>query len=203
MSILMTPERSMRTITLYLFLTSLLLGLTVSQDAQSLTGLTFSNELKRMDRHGIGAPNLQEYYDSLIYDKATDTGAEIVQKMANNLGKMFETLTNQLQKVKTAIELEYEHFSSSDSEIFPQCCTITGNYNPKFRTKVSKSSACISKLTSSDHFPNQKIETVMKENYQRNPNMLWQYFGGSDGTFLIYPSHGFSPNCFSYDPRFR
>ncbi|XP_061180202.1 uncharacterized protein LOC133188722 [Saccostrea echinata] len=156
-----------------------------------------------MDRNGIGAPNLQEYYDSLIYDKPTDTGTEIAHKMASNLGKMFETLTNQLQNVKRAIEDQYEHFSSSDLEIFPQCCKITGNYNPKFRTKVSESSACISKSTTSDHYPNKDIETVMKKNYERNPNILWQYFGGSDGTFLIYPSHGFSPNCFSYDPRFR
>ncbi|XP_061196541.1 uncharacterized protein LOC133204808 [Saccostrea echinata] len=189
--------------TLYLVLASLLPVIIVSQDAQSLNGLTFSNELKRMDRNGIGAPNLQEYYDSLIYDKPTDTGTEIAHKMASNLGKMFETLTNQLQNVKRAIEDQYEHFSSSDLEIFPQCCKITGNYNPKFRTKVSESSACISKSTTSDHYPNKDIETVMKKNYERNPNILWQYFGGSDGTFLIYPSHGFSPNCFSYDPRFR
>jgi hypothetical protein len=44
---------------LYLVLLSLLPWVTIAQDAASLTGLKFSDDLKRMDRNGIGAPNLQ------------------------------------------------------------------------------------------------------------------------------------------------
>ncbi|XP_048764452.2 VWFA and cache domain-containing protein 1-like isoform X2 [Ostrea edulis] len=188
---------------LYLVLVSLLPWVALSQDAQLLTGLKFSNDLERMDRNGIGAPNLQAYYDSLVYDKPTDTGAEIVEKMTNNLEKMFQTLTNQLKNVKKAITQKYDSFSAFEQGTFPQCCKINGTYNPKFRTEISENGACISVSTSSKHFPNKDIEMIMKKNYQLNPNMLWQYFGGSDGTFLIYPAQRFSSNCYSYDPRFR
>lgn len=175
------------------------------QEMSQLTGQKFSDELERMDINGIGAPNLQNYYDSLIYVKQTDTGTAIVKKMTDNLAQMFHTMTNQLKKVKDAIEQEYDDFSTTVHDIFPECCKIDGIYSPKFRTEVSETRACIhvSQSPAPNHFPNKKIEDVMKSNYQNNPNLLWQYFGGSDGTFLVFPAHRFSVNCFSYDPRLR
>ena len=70
-------------------------------------------------------------------------------------------------------------------------------------SQVSENSACVSRSTSSVRFPNREIQDVMKKNYNNNPNLLWQYYAGTDGTFLIYPAHSFNPNCFSYDPRLR
>lgn len=76
------------------------------------------------------------------------------------------------------------------------------SYNSQsFLLQVLETNACISRSSTSNRFPNKEIEDVMKTNYQNNPNLLWQYFGGSDGTFLIFPSHRFSDNCVSYDPR--
>lgn len=46
-------------------------------------------------------------------------------------------MTNQLKKVKDAIEQEYDDFSTTGQNIFPQCCKINGTYSPKFRTEVS------------------------------------------------------------------
>lgn len=56
--------------------------------------------------------------------------------MANNLQQMFETMTNQLKKVKGAIEQHFNDFSTTPQNSFPQCCKINGTYNPKFRTEV-------------------------------------------------------------------
>ncbi|XP_052714892.1 VWFA and cache domain-containing protein 1-like isoform X2 [Crassostrea angulata] len=175
--------------------------LNMAQDMNQLRGEKFSHELQRMDLYGIGAPDLQAYYDKLTYYNTTDKGADIVKKMANNLQQMFETMTNQLKKVKGAIEQHFNDFSTTPQNSFSQCCKINGTYNPKFRTEVLETNACISRSFTSNRFPNKKIEDVMKENYQNNPTLLWQYFGGSDGTFLIFPSHRFSDNCVSYDPR--
>lgn len=49
---------------------------------------------------------------------------------------MFETMTNQLKKVKGAIEQHFNDFSTTPQNSFPQCCKINGTYNPKFRTEV-------------------------------------------------------------------
>lgn len=57
--------------------------------------------------------------------------------MTDNLAQMFHTMTNQLKKVKDAIEQEYDDFSTTVHDIFPECCKIDGIYSPKFRTEVS------------------------------------------------------------------
>lgn len=57
--------------------------------------------------------------------------------MTDNLAQMFQTMTNQLRNVKDAIEQEYDDFSTTVQNIFPQCCKIKGTYSPKFRTEVN------------------------------------------------------------------
>lgn len=57
--------------------------------------------------------------------------------MADNLQQMFETMTNQLKKVKRAIEQQFNDFSTAfQQKGFLQCCKINGTFNPKFRTQV-------------------------------------------------------------------
>lgn len=61
----------------------------------------------------------------------------ITLQMTDNLAQMFQTMTNQLRNVKDAIEQEYDDFSTTVQNIFPQCCKIKGTYSPKFRTEVN------------------------------------------------------------------
>ncbi|XP_062590771.1 uncharacterized protein LOC134252343 [Saccostrea cucullata] len=188
---------------LYLALVFQLSVRVVTEDINSLTGLKFSQELKVIEEKGICAPSLQKYYDTLLYDRSKDTAAIISQNMAEKLKETFKILTDQLKELKQVIAEEYRNFAHTDTGVFPECCKVGGIYNPKFRTKILENEACISKSLTSNQFPSEGIKTKMGENYSLNPNMLWQYFAGSDGTFLIYPAHSQSKKCDSYDPRFK
>ena len=42
---------------------------------------------------------------------------------------------------------------------------------------------------------------AMKQNFDNNPTLKWQYFGGEDGIMSIFPSNYACDNKF--DPRFR
>ncbi|KAJ8321750.1 hypothetical protein KUTeg_000221 [Tegillarca granosa] len=50
-------------------------------------------------------------------------------------------------------------------------------------------------------YPPRSVIDVMKKNYDDNNNILWQYFGSEDGTYINYPAVKLK-SC-DYDPRFR
>ncbi|XP_033747396.1 VWFA and cache domain-containing protein 1-like [Pecten maximus] len=87
------------------------------------------------------------------------------------------------------------------------CCNVAGSPNLKFQANISYDSSCWTVSPKSPQikkFPNQYVETVMRTNYNGNRKLLWQYFGGEDGTSILYPKAKVSPtSCSSFDPRFR
>ncbi|OPL20619.1 hypothetical protein AM593_10657, partial [Mytilus galloprovincialis] len=109
-----------------------------------------------------------------------------------------------LMRIKQAVEEDIDSFPSYTS--MPQCCHATGLTNSsQFRTKVNMNQACVTISAYSPPertFPTAKIQDVMKDNHNRNPNLKWQYFGKEDGIYVNYPSLKLN-DCSNYDPRFR
>ena len=47
------------------------------------------------------------------------------------------------------------------------------------------------------------IIEVMKDNFQENEKLGWQYFGSEQGVHRVYPAHEIAGDCVQYDPRRR
>jgi hypothetical protein len=59
----------------------------------------------------------------------------------------------------------------------------------------------MSSTGSEQKYPDDGLLQTMKQNFNDNPNLKWQYFGGEDGIMTIYPSN---KDCNpKYDPRYR
>ena len=43
---------------------------------------------------------------------------------------------------------------------------------------------------------------VFRENYEKNNQLKWQYFGTEDGLLVVYPGNVVE-SCDEYDPRYR
>ncbi|XP_060073906.1 VWFA and cache domain-containing protein 1-like [Ylistrum balloti] len=89
------------------------------------------------------------------------------------------------------------------------CCNVSGTPNLKFQANVSFSGGCWTvspKSPQTKKFANDAVVQTMRDNFNANPRLLWQYFGGEDGTSVLYPQAKVSPIptlCNSFDPRFR
>ncbi|VDI58540.1 Hypothetical predicted protein [Mytilus galloprovincialis] len=172
--------------------------------AVNVDGGRFSQVLTDIANNALGVNKIQEHYNSLRYTNSLLDGEGLVTEISASLSTKFNGPIQALMRIKQAIEEDIDSFPSVTS--MPQCCHATGLTNSsQFRTKVNMMQACVTISSYSPQkrtFPTTKIQEVMKDNHNRNPNLKWQYFGKEDGIFINYPSFKLN-DCSNYDPRFR
>ncbi|XP_076082495.1 VWFA and cache domain-containing protein 1-like isoform X1 [Mytilus galloprovincialis] len=172
--------------------------------AVNVDGGRFSQVLTDIANNALGVNKIQEHYNSLHYTNSLLDGEGLVTEISASLSTKFDGPIQALMRIKQAVEEDIDRFPSYTS--MPQCCHATGLTNSsQFRTKVNMNQACVTISSFSPPertFPTTKIQDVMKDNHNRNPNLKWQYFGKEDGIYLNYPSLKLN-DCSNYDPRFR
>ncbi|XP_071141369.1 VWFA and cache domain-containing protein 1-like isoform X1 [Mytilus edulis] len=172
--------------------------------AVNVDGGRFSQVLTDIANNALGVNKIQEHYNNLRYTNSLLDGEGLVTEISASLSTKFDGPIQALMRIKQAVEEDIDSFPSYTS--MPQCCHATGLTNSsQFRTKVNMNQACVTISAYSPPertFPTAKIQDVMKDNYNRNPNLKWQYFGKEDGIYVNYPSLKLN-DCSNYDPRFR
>ncbi|OWF41600.1 VWFA and cache domain-containing protein 1-like [Mizuhopecten yessoensis] len=172
---------------------------------QHLNGDALASHLQKFANEGMGLKDLQAHYDSLRYDRIDVNGHDLVTKLSQEIGQKFQYLEKAAKSIKIAVEDKYNSFQSSST--FENCCDVTGTPNLKFQANISLDSPCWTVSPKSPQikkFPSAEVGTIMKNNFDKNNNLLWQYFGGEDGTSFHFPKAKVSTtSCKSFDPRFR
>ncbi|XP_070571467.1 VWFA and cache domain-containing protein 1-like [Ptychodera flava] len=145
---------------------------------------------------------MQEYFESLIFEKSPIDGKAVVERLQNSLNIKFKSLEAALRDLKQAVESSIDNTEAT----FDPCCELSDvEYNSRFRTELNLDKACIRVGKFADEKPihlSLSVLEVMKRNYETTPYIKWQYFGSEQGIFTVYPSTSVS-TCTEYDHRYR
>lgn len=143
-----------------------------------------SSKLSTIDRNGSAiAEKMKHRLEGILQGK--------IESIRNLASKAAELRKNYTYKTGSEIE-QTEYFNTKDLTGLPL------ERDPKFSDKVA-----INKSSSVVHIPTDVysrgvkilntinwtdgLNKYFKENEQKDPSLLWQYFGSSDGVYRVYP----------------
>ncbi|CAC5416932.1 unnamed protein product [Mytilus coruscus] len=172
--------------------------------AQDLDASLLSNRLKEIKK-SIGIDYLQEEFNKLPFTTKTGNGTKLLADIQDKLASSLVGFKNVLDAVEDEVSQNENKFTTQAT--LPLCCDKPGTYvyDPKFRKEVDFSTACVTRSPSSTSdvkYPHNTVSDIMKTQYDRNKNVLWQHYGTLEGVAIIYPSTYWN-DCYNYDPRFR
>lgn len=173
----------------------------------SLDPRELSEQLTNLAIDGLGTDNLQAAFDKLQSTERPVDGKSIVPTLASSISQKFTEAFLIAQKLKAAVERSWGIPPSTKPT---ECCNVKYSggieYDSRFRSKVDFKNICVKISASSPSNPTHVADNVvneMKEIFQKNPTIKWQYFASEQGIYTSFPAFDDDAGCRSYDHRFR
>ncbi|XP_078343118.1 VWFA and cache domain-containing protein 1-like [Oculina patagonica] len=176
-------------------------------DASLVNPSRIGMELQTFARDALGVDEMQNYFDSLQYQKRTIKGEDITPQLAVKLSNKFEARFQVAKRLKKAVEDSYTR--SANAAPKTECCNVnksTLKYDERFHSKVDLENVCLKISGSASPNPVHLDENVLKEmkDISRTyPFIKWQYFGSEEGVMTNFPVFDDKEECDKYDPRYR
>ncbi|KAL9960898.1 hypothetical protein ACROYT_G034406 [Oculina patagonica] len=164
-------------------------------------------ELQTFARDALGVDEMQNYFDSLQYQKRTIKGEDITLPLSVKLANKFEARFQVARRLKKAVEASYAR--SANAAPKTQCCKVDKSklkYDERFHSGVDLNNVCLKISGSVSPNPVHLDEGVldeMKDISRLYPFIKWQYFGSEEGVMTNFPVFDDKEECDKYDPRYR
>ncbi|EDV24767.1 uncharacterized protein TRIADDRAFT_56910 [Trichoplax adhaerens] len=164
------------------------------------------NELNRIGYEILDLNKIENIYQKQDLYVQNLNGSFLIQQLARNLRETFSTKVAALQNLVDAVQIlandkltnltelrQLHYYDSLSSNITSE---LTMTYSTKFKTLINSSLSVIqiptnvysgsrSILATIEYTKN--LNDYFIENYNNDPNLRNQYFGGNDGVFRTFP----------------
>ncbi|XP_033111396.1 VWFA and cache domain-containing protein 1-like [Anneissia japonica] len=175
--------------------------------SESLDAVYLSNHLAILSNDVLGVQYMQDILNQHEYDTVpTEDGEALIDTLKDSLQYKYQNAIAVANELASVVK---ESFLSDTQSTWPQCCRLPEEgleENPRFKQKTDDSQLCYyvsGTATSQPHILFEKAFDEMKRIENQYPNVLWQYFGSEEGALHQYPATASTPDCDSYDPRYR
>ncbi|KAK2553968.1 VWFA and cache domain-containing protein 1 [Acropora cervicornis] len=166
-----------------------------------------SQQLTNLAIDGLGTDNLQAAFDKLQSTERPVDGKSIVPTLASSISQKFTEAFLIAQQLKAAVERSWGIPPSTKPT---ECCNVKYSggieFDSRFRSKVDFKNICVKISASTPFNPTHVADNVvneMKDIFQKNPTIKWQYFASEQGIYTSFPAFDDDAGCRSYDHRFR
>lgn len=167
-----------------------------------------ARELRIFADDGLGADELQAYFNRLQYTQQTIDGNKLTPELALKLKDKFKTRFDVAERLRQAVQDSYNKPPRNTTA--KECCHVDKStlvYDERFRSKVDLNNICL-KISGSAprnprHLHTEEVLKVMKEIFKQYPFIKWQYFGSEEGVMTNFPVYDDQDPCPRYDPRYR
>ncbi|XP_038053875.1 voltage-dependent calcium channel subunit alpha-2/delta-2-like isoform X3 [Patiria miniata] len=185
-----------------------------------------SKELKTKLDAATGVQQVKMLYEEQNFPAVYVNGSVLVQKVANKWQEMLQdkmvAVENIVLKLEDAykkhkrnysiVEDDVQYYNAKNASKMPLNLTYLDNFKSEVNTNYSAVQIPTDIWVGDNKILNgieatNSIDEVFRENYQKDPQLLWQYFGSADGFYRSYPAAKWmtteKPEQDQYDVRRR
>ncbi|XP_022109124.1 voltage-dependent calcium channel subunit alpha-2/delta-1-like isoform X3 [Acanthaster planci] len=173
-----------------------------------------------------GAQRVKTLYEGLNFPPVYVNGSDLVLKVANKWQELLQDKMVAVDRIVVALETAYKkhkynasikeddvlYYNAKNASKMPLNLT----YSDTFKSQVNVNHSAVQiptdiwvgdKTILNGINATNSIDEVFRENYQKDPQLLWQYFGSADGFYRSYPAAKWmtttEPEKDQYDVRRR